>query len=90
MYTIDVRLHSGLRRLTNAAPGTAEYPPSTTIGRTVTGRVWDGNAGRALPVDPSDRTQIDHDKRPEGAADVGTSATSQLYGPIQATRAHGL
>ncbi len=33
-------------------------------GRPVTGRVqvWNGNAGRALQIDPSDQTQIDHDQ----------------------------
>ena len=34
--------------------------------RPVTGRAWDGNAGRAVPVDPSDQAQIDHDKRSDG------------------------
>ena len=53
----------------NSALGSRGYALSNRqigAGRPVTGRVWDGNAGRALPVDPSDQTQIDHDTRQDG------------------------
>ena len=48
------------------ARGFASSSKQIGAWRPVTGRVWDGNAGRALPVDPSDQTQIDHDTRQDG------------------------
>jgi hypothetical protein len=48
------------------ARGFASSNKQIGAGRPVTARVWDGNVGRALPVDPSDPTQIDHDKRSDG------------------------
>ena len=48
------------------ARGFASSNKQIGAGRPVTGRVWNGNAGRALPVDPSDQTQIDHDTRQDG------------------------
>ncbi len=43
------------------ARGYASFNKQIGDGRPVTGRVWDGIAGRAPPVDPPDPTQIDHD-----------------------------
>ena len=48
------------------ARGFASSHKQIGAGRPVTGRAWDGNAGRAVPVDPSDQAQIDHDKRSDG------------------------
>ena len=48
------------------ARGFASSNKQIGAGRPVTGRVWNGNAGRALPIDPSDPTQIDHDTRQDG------------------------
>ena len=48
------------------ARGFASSSKQIGAWRPVTGRVWDGSAGRALPVDPSDQTQIDHDTRQDG------------------------
>ena len=53
----------------NAVLGARGYASSNKqigAGRPVTGRVWNGNAGRALPIDPSDQTLIDHDQRSDG------------------------
>ena len=48
------------------ARGFASSHKQIGAGRPVTGRAWDGNAGRAVPVDPSDQAQIDHNKRSDG------------------------
>ena len=48
------------------ARGYASFNKQIGDGRPVTGRVWDGIAGRAPPVDPPDPTQIDHDTRQDG------------------------
>ncbi len=53
----------------NAVLGARGYASSNKqigAGRPVTGRVWNGNAGRARPMDPSDQTLIDHDQRSDG------------------------
>ena len=53
----------------NAVLGARGYASSNKqigAGRPVTGRVWNGNAGRARPIDPSDLTLIDHDQRSDG------------------------
>ena len=48
------------------ARGYASFNKQIGDGRPVTGRAWDGIAGRAPPVDPPDPTQIDHDTKQDG------------------------